>query len=383
MQFFSDLALNDSERAALDIVWRLGPVSRHRIAELTRMSAMNVSRITRSLVDKSLVFDAPERSGGPGNPTRPVSINPTSGYSIGVNFTQTAIEVGIIDLGGSLLKYEAVRAKPSDSTALSAHVRAILARLMSQEPRRFAPDRLIGIGFALPGDFADKGRVLAAHPLFATFRNRDISKELSEAVGMPVHVNSDSNSAAVGERILGAGRNFETFVYVHLGHGVGGGLVLGGRPFFGANMNAGILGNHFPVDKPRPSGLDYLQTLQGAGHAVIDFVDLDDVDVMSLPRTREWIKRAGAQLRDKLNYAVKLIDPEALIIGGRLPDPINHALAVEIDRPDFLITCDMDKFLPRPKVLGSMLGARAGLIGAAALPIHNMLFGSDAAYAER
>ena len=50
-------------------------------------------------------------------------------------------------------------------------------------------------------------------------------------------------------------------------------------------------------------------------------------------------------------------DTHAVIIGGRLPDPMNHALAVEIDRPDFLITTDMDRFLPRPRVLGGWLAS--------------------------
>lgn len=368
--------LTESERTVLDIIWRLGPIARQQIAGIAHMSAMTVSRVTRSLTEKAMVVDAPERTGASGNPVRPLSINAQSGFSVGVNFTQTAIEIGVLDLAGSLLEHEVLRDAPDRIEALGDRVGAILKKLHARGGR-FAAEKLVGVGFALPGDFAEKGRVLAAHPLFAKLRSRDLSLELAEALGAPVYLNSDSNSAAVGERLLGAGRNLRTFLYVHLGHGVGGGLVLEGRPYFGVHMNAGILGNHFPLDKPRPSGLDFLATLQKAGRPVSDFVDLEGLPVMDFPETRAWIKRAGAQLRDKLNYAVKLIDPEAVVIGGRLPDQINHALAVEIDRPDFLITCEMDKFLPRPRVLGSLLGARAGMIGAAALPIHNMLFGAD------
>lgn len=372
-------ALNSTEREVLDLICRLGPVSRLEISERTGLTAMTVSRAARALADRALVSDAPTRTGSRGNPTRPLSIRANAGFSVGVNFTRTEAELGLIDLGGSVRHHESFRADGLDLAGLIAEVRGALDRAAAREPILYARERLIGVGFALPGDFAVRGRVLAAHPLFAGLRDRDLAEELMAGLGAPVSVNSDSNSAAVGERLLGAGRNLSTFLFVHLGHGVGGGLVLEGKPYFGVNMNAGILGNHFPPDRPRPSGLDYIETLRRAGHDIADFADLERIDPFSLPETRPWIKRAGAQLRDKLNHAVKLMDPEAVIIGGRLPDRIHHALAAEIDQPDFCITCDMDKLLPRPRVMGSLLGARAGVIGAAALPIHKLLFQSVAA----
>lgn len=365
---------NDTERVVLDLIWRLGPITRQRVAEITGFTAMTVSRMTKSLTARALVVDAPEHSGARGNPTRPLSINPAAAYSVGVNFTQTFVEVGVIDLGGSIVHYEALRTDASDKESIGDSVRKVLTDVRGKDARRFARDKMIGVGFAVPGDFAERGRIVAAHDLFSDLRNRELAVEFSALLDAPVLINSDSNSAAVGERILGAGRNFETFLFVHLGHGVGGGLVLNGTPYFGTNLNAGIIGNHFPTDKPRPSGLDFLMALRQTGVDANDFVDLDRLDPFSIPETRTWIKRAGAQLRDKLNFAVKLIDPEAVIIGGRLPNQIHHALAVEIDRPDFCITCEMDKFLPRPRVIGSMLGSRAGVIGAAALPIYDLLF---------
>lgn len=366
--------LNPTEREVLDVIWRLGPVSRQEISERTGMTAMTVSRVARALAQRALVSDEPNRTGSRGNPTRPLSIEANAGFSVGVNFTQTTAELGLIDLCGAVRHYESFSSDGLDLAGLILQVRDALDRAAARDPDRFARRKLIGVGFALPGDFAARGRVLAAHPLFAGLRDRDLAEECAAGMDAPVYVNSDSNSAAVGERLLGAGRTLSSFLFVHLGHGVGGGLVLEGRPYFGVNMNAGILGNHFPTDKPRPSGLDYIETLRAAGHDITDFADLERIDPFSLPETRPWIKRAGAQLRDKLNYAVKLVDPQVVIIGGRLPDRIHHALAAEIDQPDFCITCDMDRLLPRPRVVGSLLGSRAGVIGAAALPLHDLLF---------
>lgn len=367
--------LNPSEREVLDIVMRYGPVMRQTLVEMTGLTAMSVSRIARSLGEKSLILDVEKRSGGRGNSFKALSINDQALFSLGVNFTQTAIEFGVLDLGGNLRRYERRPIEKATTGSILQQIEAWLAETAAAQEFALA-DRLLGIGISLPGDFAADGRSVAANALFQELRGHDLAQEFSTALGYPVAINSDSNCATVGERVLGAGKNYENYLYVHLGHGVGGGLVLGGRAYFGPHRNAGIIGNHFPDDRPRPSGIDLLHTLQAAGHSLADFSDLDGLDPFTIPECREWIRRAGAQLRDKLNYPVKLVDPEAVIIGGRLPSDINQALAVEIDQPDFCITCEMDRFLPRPKVLGSLLGSKAGVIGAAVLPSYEQLFPS-------
>ena len=369
-------SLNRSEREVLDIVMRYGPVMRQTLMDMTGLTAMTVSRVARSLGEKALILDVEKRSGARGNSFKALSINQEALFSLGVNFTQTAIEFGVLDFGGNLRRYERRSLERASSGTILDQVKAWLEKA-DRDPEIDLTGRLLGIGLSLPGDFAADGRSVAAHPIFEELRGRDIAADFSAALGHPVAINSDSNCATVGERVLGAGKNFANFLYVHLGHGVGGGLVLGGKAYFGPHRNAGIIGNHFPDGKPRPSGIDLLQTLQAAGHNLGDFSDLEGIDPFTVPECRDWIRRAGAQLREKLNYPIKLIDPDAVIIGGRLPSEINQALAVEIDQPDFCITCEMDKFLPRPQVLGSLLGSKAGVIGAAVLPSYEELFPSN------
>ncbi len=369
--------LSESERRIFETVWKLGPISRNDVAARTGLTAMTVSRLSKALEQRALVKDAIIRTGQRGNPTRPLSINPLGGCSVGLNFTRSTVEVGVIDLGGNFLRHSHRKISSASTQVLIDCVRETIDALA--EAKSGHVERIFGVGVALPGDFEEKGRVLAAHPLFADLRHRDLADEFEKRLGLPVFMNSDSNSATVGERLLGAGRNFETYIYVYLGYGVGGGLVIRGEPFFGMNNNAGIIGVHFPDNKPRPSGLDLMNTLHEAGHGVEDFQDLEKIDLAADPACRDWIKRAGGQLRTTLRFPARLIDPEAIIIGGRLPNEVHHMLAVEIDRPDFCTETELEQKMPRPRVLGSMLGARAGVIGAAALPIYAALFNDDAA----
>jgi predicted NBD/HSP70 family sugar kinase len=163
----------------------------------------------------------------------------------------------------------------------------------------------------------------------------------------------------------------KTFVFIHIGHGVGGGLVLDGRLYRGQHGNAGLMGGLYPLELPRPSGQDLIETLQAEGYAVRDFNDLDGLDIAAMPALDRWIARAAGQLKLALNFGGRLIDPEAIIIGGRMPPPLLHALfdAIEVDAA-FAASIA----LPQPRVRVSELGPDAGVIGAASVCMFKIFF---------
>jgi fructokinase len=61
----------------------------------------------------------------------------------------------------------------------------------------------------------------------------NLRTHLSEALGCPVAVDTDVNGAGLGEAVLGAGRDLDCFVYLTVGTGIGGGLIVDGRPVHG------------------------------------------------------------------------------------------------------------------------------------------------------
>ncbi len=103
------------------------------------------------------------------------------------------------------------------------------------------------VGVALPGPLdVEAGRVLSPPnlPGWGSVPVRDL---LSEAFGVPVHLENDANAAALAEWRLGAGRGSARMVYLTMSTGVGGGLVLEGRLYRGAFSSAGEVG-HMPVE---------------------------------------------------------------------------------------------------------------------------------------
>jgi fructokinase len=99
-----------------------------------------------------------------------------------------------------------------------------------------APDlEALGVGAFGPVE------VDPASPRFGTitttpkpgWRDTDVVGPLREALAVPVALDTDVNAAAVGEWTRGAARGLETFVYVTVGTGIGGGVLVGGRPVHG------------------------------------------------------------------------------------------------------------------------------------------------------
>ena len=358
--------LSYNERLVLDAIARNGPTPRGELADLVGLTGASVTRITRSLADLGLVEDYVRRLGGKGQPSRPLQIRRGGAYAFGLNFTVSRLEVALVDLSGVLIGTASEPLVRADPETITGTARPLMARLLAAGG--LEGDRVAGVGVSLPGDFIERRARINAHPKFPDLRDRDLVADFGEGLPYPVQVENDALSAAIGERVMGQGLRFATFVYVHVGHGIGSGLILDGKPFRGANGNAGILGVQFPNDRPRPSGQDLLDTLRREGVEVADFHDLADLPAPGERVLREWIKRAGGQLRASLSHVARMIDPDAVIIGGRLPTAINEALVAEIDGPGF---CDEGVMLPRPRVLASRLGSTAGMIGAACVPLFN------------
>ncbi|MFF8934119.1 ROK family protein [Streptomyces paradoxus] len=116
------------------------------------------------------------------------------------------------------------------------------ARLVGTSRQRSAPlgPALLGVGVALPGPLDHARGVLHRVTGFPEWDGFPLREALAERLGVPVVVDKDTNAAAVG---LAAGGESGSFAYLHLGTGLGAGLVIGGSPHRGARTGAGEFGH--------------------------------------------------------------------------------------------------------------------------------------------
>lgn len=202
----------------------------------------------------------------------------------------------------------------------------------------------------------------------------DIAGTLRREFNCPVGFDNDVNAAAIAEHRWGAARDTPDIVYVTVGTGIGGGLLVGGQPVHG--LLHPEIGHLYPRQHPLDTGFagicpfhgDCLEGLaSGPAIAARSGTSLDQLD----PDHPQW--QIEADYLGQLCHALVLaVSPRRIIFGGGvmsqtrlLPlihERMRHWLGGYIDRPQ-LAAADSD-FLVAPG-----LGAQAGVLGALALGI--------------
>lgn len=107
----------------------------------------------------------------------------------------------------------------------------------------------IGVSFGGPVDYTS-GTVRLSHHV-PGWENMPLSEMLETDFGAPARVDNDANVAAIGEQRYGAGRGYTSLMYITISTGVGGGWILDGQPWRGAENMAGEIG-HTVVDPNGP-----------------------------------------------------------------------------------------------------------------------------------
>ena len=310
----------------------------------------------------------------------------------GIDLGGTKIQAAIVDARGDVTGQARQPTPTSGGPQDVADAMAAALREAADEAD-VETGALAGIGVGSPGDVDEKtGVVSSARNLPGWEDSFPLAEALEEALGTEVKVGNDVQVATEAEFHLGAGQEFQSLIGVFWGTGVGGGLVLDGRPWLGRGA-AGEIG-HVVVKRGgakcpcgrrgcleayagRSAMEAEARRRQEEGHET-DLFQL--MEKHGKPRltsgiweraldhgdhlTEKLIERAIEALGTGIASAVNLLDPEAVILGGglgirfgeRLMDPLMEEMSQHLfvdERP--------------PAVRVASLGDLGGAIGASLL----------------
>ena len=232
----------------LDLLRTAGPdgISRLELAERTGLTPQAVSKITARLREPGLVTEAGRRASTGGKPRTVLRLVPEAGHAVGVHLDRDELRVVLVDLTGTVV---GERGAPLDLGAGAAVVVEAVAREvegLAGDPARLtsaplaADGHLLGVGVALPGPLDHIHGVLHRVTGFPEWDGFPLRDALSRRLGVPVVVDKDTNAAALRLAVGGEGG---AFAYLHLGTGLGAGLVIGGGVHRGARTGAGEFGH--------------------------------------------------------------------------------------------------------------------------------------------
>lgn len=309
-------------------------------------------------------------------------------YAGSIDIGGTKTLVGIVDeRGNSVIKKYALTCVENYESHFDT-CKALLDKCMEESGLSF--DKLSGVGINVPG-MADSEKGLLIQAPFAGWQNVDVKSYFEKRLyNLPVYIENDVNSCALGEICFGYGDRIKNFLWITISTGIGGAVVADGRLVKGSNFCAGEIG-HIKVeyDLPKVCGCGQKGCLEAhasgtaitrrinelimrqpqyksvfeqrqlpcdaAGGAVL--AREGDQDMLSI------FQSCGRYIGIALSHAVNLLNPEAVFFGGgvaRSLDLILPSIQYEISR-------DAVRQTQNVKLMESKLGYDAAMIGAAAL----------------
>ena len=320
-----------------------------------------------------------------GAPSVTLDINPKGAYSIGLDFNRDHLTGILVDLAGNLIEkkyFEVNDPTPEASIELMA---STVSSLFNED---YSKSYLSGIGVGFPGPMQvnhDNTVSNIVNPKsFTHWKNVPVVKLLSQHVDAPIFLENNASAAALGERWYGVGRNISSFLYSFFGVGLGGGIILNGQLYEGANDNAGELG-YTPLDpgksplisndKDAHIGEHFDLTrlynwLSKSGIKASHPSDLRELYLDKNPQFLEWVEQAKDILAPAFLAVENLLDPEVIVLGGRLPEEIledfKNGLSERLDSMRII------EKSTGPEFLTATAGEDAAALGAATLPMFDL-----------
>jgi glucokinase len=280
----------------------------------------------------------------------------------------TKILAGVVDREGKVSRSQERPTPVSSQQELLAGLDETVESLLD--------DDVEAIGFGLCSTIDQRaGRAVSS--VHIPLHDVDFRDRMTQRFGLPVAIDNDGNAAAIAEWKLGAGRGASHIVALTLGTGIGGGLILDGRPYRGS-MGSGAELGHIVLDyggAPCGGGCTGHGHFEGfaAGSAADQAAEsrfgagsngktLVDAAVAGDEGAKADLERLGRHLGAGIASLVNIFNPELVILGGGFSnagdlilDSARETLAVEGLRPGR----DLVRIVP------ARFGPEAGMIGAA------------------
>ncbi|MDW0113085.1 ROK family transcriptional regulator [Sporosarcina saromensis] len=318
----------------LNKIRKNAPISRAQIASETGLTPPTVSNIVKSLLEKEIIRETQLGESQGGRKPTLLMLNSNHLFVIGVDAGPGYIKCILTNLEGQTKKeYISPSVKGISEEQFLQEMKQGVAYLLHAD---IPKEKVIGIGVAMHGAVdAITGTSLFAPNL--GFRNLQIKQHLEKEFDIEVKVDNDARAMAMGEYWFDEHGELETLVALNIGSGVGSGIILNGKLFYGAQSVAGEIG-HMTIDLYGElcecGNVGCLQTL-ATGDAIArqakKEMTLEMINQLKEPLSGETVyklakegneiaikvlERTGTIIGIGIINLIHLLNPDRIVIGG-------------------------------------------------------------------
>lgn len=362
-----------------------GPLSRSELVTRTGLTRSAIRDLIGELVSSRLVTEeGTARVKSPGRPSPLVRPNHETAWVLAFEIAVDSLAVATVGLGGKVTDIRRI-GRVRSHCSVEEIVLALQELRAEVLPQQGLDENCVGIGVAVVGVVRRLDGFVSMAPNLG-WHDVPLGERLKDAFGShtPIWVANEADLGVLAELRRGAARGVDNAIFLSGEVGVGGGLIVDGKPLTGIAGYGGEIG-HMPVNpngRPCRCGsigcweteigeealLARAGLAPGGGPAAVDLVlrradEGSAVEIQALEEVGRWLGFG-------LGGLVNLLDPRLIVLGGqfvRLHKYVCSALERELDR----------KALSAPRALvtvePSMLGDDAPLLGAAELAFEPLL----------
>lgn len=218
-------------------IYERGEISRAEIARVTHLTRPTVSDVVAELMDAGLIDEIGHAPSTGGKRAILLRVDEDSRCLIGLDLAREDFRGALINLRGEIKHRVSLPLEGRDGNAALDLVYALIDALIAA-----APHPLLGIGIGAPG-LVDAVDGVIHQAVNLNWRDVHLRDLLQKRYRLPVHMANDCQVAALGEYTFGENNRAKDLVVIHVGKGVGAGIVLGGRLFHGNPLGAGEIGH--------------------------------------------------------------------------------------------------------------------------------------------
>ncbi len=312
-------------------------------------------------------------------------------FVIGVDIGGTKVASGLVNSAGDILHSTRRRMTPrlSAEQALQPVIEAI--NEVMEAAHDAGPS---AIGISVPGWVDSRHGVLLSASNLPCWRNFHLADAIRDRFQLPTRLANDANVAALAESVWGSGSSYRNVFYLSLGTGIGTGMVLNRRLYYGRTGAAGE-GGHMTIDYTGPrcacgkrgciemyaSGTAIArrarERLAEHGAARSKLLELANGDIQSVtaetvgtaalaadPLANEILRETADYLTIWLGNIIDLLEPEVIVIGGGLGQLMREFVGYIREG---LRTWAINPRRDQIPIRSALYGAESGLVGSAAL----------------
>lgn len=374
-------------------VMRNGNFTIAQIASDTGFSQTTISKYVAELLDSGVVNETERVSlHSKGRRTVRYGIDLNSYYFLGIDMRTFTLSLALCDFAGNLVRYEKCPDFRFTNTyeTFDALCRSVESFIDSLDETQRA--RIAGANLNIPGRVDSHSGTSSTMFHFEEMGDTPLAEILSSRLGVRTFIENDTKAMAFGEYMSGLNKMYKDVLYVNIGWGLGLGIIINGKLYYGKNGFSGEFGhiNMYNNNVLCHCGKKGCIETEVSGRAIlrklIERINSGESSVLSPkvaqrgnittmdileaaenedPLCIELISQTGTELGRQLAGLINLFNPEAIILGGTLSQakPYDFLQPAELAIRKYSLRLMSQNV----QISTSTLGDKGGVIGACLL----------------